>query len=71
MSTKTLMKVMLLTMLSFLFGLFASTGMSTQLSMQLQSKTSHYVSDDEEGQQDVFNTGEGFYIWTTTSTKIA
>jgi hypothetical protein len=71
MSTRILMKVMLLVMFSFLLGMFANTGMSAELNTQLQHSPSHFASDDEEGQQDVFNTGEGFYIWTTTSTKIA
>lgn len=36
-----------------------------------QSTQTYLASDDEEFEQDVYNAGEGFYIWTTNITKVA
>ncbi len=36
-----------------------------------QSTPAFLASDDEEFEQDVYNAGEDFYIWTTTITKVA
>lgn len=65
MSTK---KMLMFALFYCLIGFYTSATVSAESN----TTTDHFVSDDEEdGQQDVFNTGESFYIWTTTSTKIA
>jgi hypothetical protein len=64
-------RALILTCFVFLFGLQASKVVSAS-GTPVSSSHGHsiYASDDEQ-QQDVYNAGEGFYIWTTTSTKVA
>ncbi len=49
---------------------FSSVKAAGQLNTT-KSTPAFWASDDEEFEQDVYNAGEDFYIWTTTITKVA
>lgn len=49
---------------------FSSVNAAGELKTAKSSQT-YLASDDEEFEQDVYNAGEDFYIWTTTITKVA
>lgn len=50
---------------------FSSVNAASEQSTLRQSQLSLVASDEDEYEQDVYNAGEDFYIWTTTFTKVA
>lgn len=64
-------RALILTCFVFLFGLQASKVVSAASTPVSNSHEHSIYASDDEPQQDVYNAGEGFYIWTTTSTKVA
>lgn len=49
---------------------FSSVKAAGQIKISNATQT-FLASDDEEFEQDVYNAGEDFYIWTTSITKVA
>jgi len=67
-------KSLVLASFIFLFGLFVSKAISaSQMQISNVAINQSIASDDaeNEGPYDAYNAGEGFYIWTTTESKVA
>lgn len=64
-------RLILLASFVFLLGLHTSKIVNASANNGSSISQPFYVSDDEGIQQDVYNAGEDFYIWTTTESKIA
>lgn len=65
-------RLILLASFVFLLGLHASKIVNASANHATGiANQPLYGADDEGVQQDVYNAGEDFYIWTTTESKIA